>query len=100
MPVNTKSITQLYASLLSIASLFAGPQVGTTLTRHLNLILTTAWFVYGYRDLWPLATFTLEPLDRAEGVLLWVRVALLTIGGAIIPVTIPAHYVPFDPEVR
>ena len=89
----------MYASLLSVASLFAGPQLGTTLTRHVNLILTTAWFVYGYRDIWPLATFTLEPLDSAEGALLWARVALLTIGGVIIPMTIPSRYVPFDPEV-
>ena len=39
-------------------------------------------------------------MDRAEGVLIWVKLTLLTIGGVIIPVTIPARYVPFDPEVR
>ena len=39
-------------------------------------------------------------MDRAEGALIWVKLTLLTIGGVIIPVTIPARYVPFDPEVR
>ncbi|KAI0725238.1 hypothetical protein C8Q72DRAFT_853404 [Fomitopsis betulina] len=91
-------IAYLYASLLGIASLFTGLTLATTLVWHLNSILTTAWFVYGYRDLWPLATFTLQPLDSAEGALLWARITLLTIGGVIVPITSPARYVPFDPQ--
>ncbi|EPT00314.1 hypothetical protein FOMPIDRAFT_1023884 [Fomitopsis schrenkii] len=91
-------IAYLYASLLGIASLFAGHTLSATVVRHLNSILTTAWFVYAWRDLWPLATFTLQPLDRAEGALLWAQIALLTIGGVIVPLTSPVRYVPFDPE--
>ena len=37
-----------------------------------------------YRDVWPYATVTLTPVDVAEGPLMWVKVALLSIAGFII----------------
>ena len=43
------------------------------------------WIVYAYRDLWPLATFTLVPMDVAEGVLLWVKISILTTAAIILP---------------
>lgn len=55
--------------------------------------------MYTYRDLWPLMTYTLLPADRREGVLLWVKIALVTYAGVLIPLTIPRAYVPLDPEV-
>ena len=55
--------------------------------------------MFAYRDLWPLATFTLTPLDGAEGPLIWVKVGLLTLIGVIIPLFVPRQYVPFDPKV-
>lgn len=74
--------------------------MGTTIARHLNCVLFTAWVVYAYRDIWPLATFTLRPLDLAEGALLWVKISLLSVASILVPILIPQCYVPFDPEVR
>lgn len=74
--------------------------MSTTLVRHLNCVLVTFWAVYAYRDLWPLATFTLHPLDIAEGALLWVKLSLLSIASILVPILIPQRYVPLDPEVR
>ena len=53
-----------------------------------------------YRDVWPYATVTLTPVDVAEGPLMWVKVALLSIAGFIIPLTIPRKYEPISPKVR
>ncbi|EPS98690.1 hypothetical protein FOMPIDRAFT_1037403 [Fomitopsis schrenkii] len=94
----TIGVAFLYASGLSIASLLVGPIMGTTIARHLNCVLFTAWVVYAYRDIWPLATFTLRPLDLAEGALLWVKISLLSVASILVPILIPQCYVPFDPE--
>ncbi|TFY68446.1 hypothetical protein EVJ58_g1015 [Rhodofomes roseus] len=91
-------ITYVYASALSIASVLAGPILSTTVVRHLNCILVLEWAAYAYRDLWPLATFTLEPIDLDEGALLWARLALLTLSAVFVPLLIPRLYIPFDPE--
>ncbi|KAH9829684.1 uncharacterized protein C8Q71DRAFT_887948 [Rhodofomes roseus] len=91
-------ITYLYASALSIASVLSGPILSTTVVRHLNCILVLEWAAYAYRDLWPLATFTLEPIDLDEGALLWTRLALLTLSAVFVPLLIPRLYIPFDPE--
>ncbi|KZT67108.1 multidrug resistance-associated ABC transporter [Daedalea quercina L-15889] len=90
--------TYLYASVLSVASLLSSPVMSTTLVRHVNCVLFTAWAVYAYRDLWPLATFTEEPIDLAEGPLLWARISLLTLSSIVVPMIIPQHYIPFDPQ--
>ena len=52
-----------------------------------------------YRDLWPLATFTLRPLDEAMGPLLWAEFFVLTIAGVIVPLLVPRQYVPVDIKV-
>ena len=72
----------------------------SVVTKHLIVVLLAAWGVYVYRDLWPLATFTLEPEDLAEGWILWVKIALLTFAAAIVPIIMPRQYVPFNPMVR
>ncbi|KAH9907116.1 ABC transporter type 1, transmembrane domain-containing protein [Fomitopsis serialis] len=91
-------VTYVYASALGITSLLAGPVLSTTAVRHLNCILFTALSVYAYRDLWPLATFTLQPMDLAEGPLLWARISLLTISSIFVPLMIPRRYISLDPE--
>jgi hypothetical protein len=55
--------------------------------------------LYFYRDLWPLATFTLHPQDSVEGNLLWARFGLITLVSVMIPLLIPRRYVPIDPKV-
>lgn len=52
-----------------------------------------------YRDVWPLATFTLKPLDAAEGQVLWMKVMALTLGAVVVPLGIPRQYNPIDKKV-
>ncbi|KAF8876201.1 hypothetical protein CPB84DRAFT_1853019 [Gymnopilus junonius] len=55
--------------------------------------------VYAYRDIWPLATYYLEPADIAEGNLLWAKMAIVGVMAVVIPLLIPNRYVPTDPKV-
>ena len=66
---------------------------------HLVLILLASCAVYGFRDIWPLMTYTLQPLDAREGALLWIKIALLATSGIVLPLTSPRQYIPIDPEV-
>ena len=89
----------MYTSILSVLTVTAPRAWSLIATRHLVLVLLTTWGVYVYRDVWPLATFTLTPADAAEGWCLWVKVALLTFAAVIVPVVMPAQYTPFDSTV-
>ncbi|KAI0052512.1 hypothetical protein FA95DRAFT_1675194 [Auriscalpium vulgare] len=92
------AITYLYASFLALLSVAAAYKRAATAARHLTVVLLSAFAVYTYRDLWPLATFTLSPLDKREGPLLWARIAVLGIASIVIPLTIPRKYIPHDPK--
>ena len=70
------------------------------MTRHNNFVLFTALAVYVYRDIWPLATYTDNPVDGSEGALLWTKVIVLFITAVIIPLVVPRQYVPVDPKVN
>ena len=91
--------SQAYASLLGFISVVSSYSLSKLVTRHLIIVLLASWAVYVYRDLWPLATFTLEPLDAAEGALLWAKISVLTLSAVIIPLVVPRQYVPVDPKV-
>ncbi|PSR81333.1 hypothetical protein PHLCEN_2v6412 [Hermanssonia centrifuga] len=65
---------------------------------HLTLVTFTLFAVYAYRDIWPLMTFTLEPADKAEGSILWVKVAFVAFVGAVEPMFEPYVYIPVDPQ--
>lgn len=66
---------------------------------HASWLLFLLWSVYLYRDVWPLATVDLVPADMAEGTLLWVKIALLSIVGFVIPIVIPRKYTPINMKV-
>lgn len=91
---------QGYASLLAIATMTAKPWLSRLISRHLALVLFLSWAVYVYRDIWPLATFTLAPVDAAEGGILWVKIALLTVAAVVVPLCMPRQYIPLNPKVR
>ncbi|TBU23091.1 hypothetical protein BD311DRAFT_811015 [Dichomitus squalens] len=90
--------TYTYVSLLGFASLVSNLHLSRLVTRHLVTVLLMTWAVYVYRDLWPLATFTLQPADASEGSLLWAKVSVLTFAAVIIPLVVPRQYIPVDPK--
>ncbi|KAF9475054.1 multidrug resistance-associated ABC transporter [Pholiota conissans] len=54
--------------------------------------------VYVYRDLYPLTRFDGHPADSDQGKLLWVKISMLCVVGAILPLFTPRRYVPIDPK--
>ncbi|KAH9951515.1 hypothetical protein B0H21DRAFT_775731 [Amylocystis lapponica] len=88
----------LYASILAVISVTAKACLGRLVTRHLAVLLLITWAVYVYRDLWPLATFTLTPVDTAEGPLFWTKFAILTFAAVVVPLLVPRQYIPVDPK--
>ncbi|KAJ7578270.1 P-loop containing nucleoside triphosphate hydrolase protein [Mycena floridula] len=89
--------TAAYASILSASSL-AFPSWAQVFIRHANSVLGVQTIVYVYRDIWPLATYTDLPLDRAEGSMLWAKVVVLVIIAIFVPLFVPRVYIPYDPE--
>lgn len=72
------------------------PRIAT----HCNsLVLFVAFWVYVYRDLWPLATYSEVPKDVNEGLLLWTKIVVLFFTALLIPLFVPNIYVPVDPKV-
>ncbi|KZV67808.1 P-loop containing nucleoside triphosphate hydrolase protein [Peniophora sp. CONT] len=87
-----------YALSLSLATLWAKARVARIISLHLSLVLLSDFVVYAYRDLWPLLTVTLSPLDQAQGGLLWANVALVTFSAVLVPLPMPRQYVPLNPQ--
>ena len=88
-----------YASALAVWALVAPFRRVFLIHLHLGLVLFTAWTTFVYRDVWPLATYTLEPEDKAEGKILWTRISIVAVMAIVIPLFVPNRYVPTDPEV-
>ncbi|KAF7368881.1 ATP-binding cassette transporter [Mycena venus] len=87
-----------YATLLAISSLSFGVRWNRATSRHLNTVMLCTFLVYFFRDVFPLATFSLAPKDLWEGQLLWPKVMMLFAVSVIIPVAIPRQYIPLDPK--
>ncbi len=92
-------LPKAYASLLAIWAIVTTPSWSRILIRHLTVVLLMTWIIFVYRDIWPFGTYTLQPLDIAEGNILWVKIGVLTFGAVILPLTIPRQYIPYNPEV-
>jgi hypothetical protein len=91
---------QLYASCLAVISVSAKPRWSRLVTRHINAIMLTLFGVYVYRDLWPMATFSLNPKDVSEGPILIAKAIVLFITAVGVPLLIPRQYVAVDPKVE
>ncbi|VDC01970.1 unnamed protein product [Peniophora sp. CBMAI 1063] len=91
--------TYAYATVLAFLDIAAGFAVARLASAHLVTVLLLAFALYAVRDLWPLVTFTLQPIDGYEGPLLWIQVALLGIAGVLVPLCIPRQYVPVEGEI-
>ncbi|KAF9650725.1 multidrug resistance-associated ABC transporter [Thelephora ganbajun] len=92
------SVTYVYAAFLSIIAISARPRIANLANTHLVWVLFGTWLLFAYRDLYPLATFTLSPIDIEEGWLLWSKVGVLTFVATILPIVVPSQYIPFDPK--
>ncbi|KAL0567860.1 hypothetical protein V5O48_014131 [Marasmius crinis-equi] len=86
-----------YIVLLSFIAVITSPKWNGIVVRHVNILLVATFLVYAYRDLFPLATYTLEPQDRDEGVFLWFKVGFL-IAASALPLAMPRQYTPVNPE--
>ncbi|KDR83121.1 hypothetical protein GALMADRAFT_263529 [Galerina marginata CBS 339.88] len=90
------TITFAYATVLALFSFQTRPSNWNT--RYHNVVLLSALGVYAYRDILPLATYNLEPVDKAEGNIIWAKIALLSVSAVLIPLFIPYAYIPLDPK--
>ena len=88
--------SQSFASVLAILNIRAHAAKGAVYSFHLTLVSLTICALYVYRDVWPLMTFTLRPLDEAEGSILWVKVALIIYIAVVAPLCEPYPYIPVD----
>ncbi|EKM56946.1 uncharacterized protein PHACADRAFT_172648 [Phanerochaete carnosa HHB-10118-sp] len=86
---STQVAAQGYALMLAVLNTLCNTRQSLKYSLHLSLVTSTFLMVYAYRDIWPLMTFTLQPKDRDEGSLLWAKVALATLVGAVEPILEP-----------
>ncbi|KAI0819312.1 multidrug resistance-associated ABC transporter [Trametes gibbosa] len=77
-----------YTSALALASVLI-PRRRALFSGHLSLVLVLVWVVYVYRNLVPLGTTNLSPADANEGVLLWIKMAILTEAAVLLPLFMP-----------
>ncbi|CAK5274929.1 unnamed protein product [Mycena citricolor] len=96
--VGIQTVPYLYAAILAVASSLGRGTWAGRLQRHISLVLFPAFVVYFYWDVVPLGTFTEPPLDRTDGQILWIRLALLFITATLIPAFTPREYFPLHPE--
>lgn len=87
---------QAYSVLIATLNVLTPVALSRVFSFHLSMVLLSVFAVYAYRDIWPLLTFTLRPLDEAEGRVLWVKVALAGLAGILAPVLEPYPYTPYD----
>lgn len=87
-----RSIQKIYALALAISSIVASPRWRDVTSRQLALLLFSEFLIYFVLDVWPYATLKQSPLDSASDPATWARIALLTLGGAIIPLIMPRPF--------
>ncbi|TFK79744.1 P-loop containing nucleoside triphosphate hydrolase protein [Polyporus arcularius HHB13444] len=87
-----------YLSMLSFLEVCGRGPVNSRAHAHVSWLLFLLWTAYLYRNVWPLATVDRVPVDTAEGPFLCAKLALLTVAGVVIPVTVPRKYTPVNPK--
>ena len=90
----------MYAAFLALVTVTAQRVRASIISFHLSSILLGIFSVYAYRNIWPLLTFSLTPVDAYEGALLWIKIGLLAFASIVIPLLVPCQYIPIDPKVR
>lgn len=93
-------MTQLYAAFLAFVTVTARRVRASVISFHLSSILLGIFSVYAYRNIWPLLTFSLKPVDAYEGALLWIKIGLLAFAAVVVPLLVPCQYIPINLKVR
>ncbi len=75
-----------------------GTYIQRTISTILHLSLLAVFGVYAYRDLYPLITTSLSPIDTftLPAYLVWSRISLLSIASILLPFFKPNHFIPVD----
>lgn len=60
----------------------------------------TELIVYCYLDIWPYATYYLEPMDSGSNPVTWVRITMLALSGLVIPLIMPRPFRPMTPGAK
>ncbi|KAI5122638.1 hypothetical protein M0805_008723 [Coniferiporia weirii] len=90
----------IYVLLLAIASIVASPRWRDVSSRQLAFLLFAEFTVYFVLDAWPYATMTPIPFDPASDPVTWTRLALLTLGGLVIPLVMPRPFRALTPDAQ
>lgn len=80
-------------------STFSVTKIFKAASTHLIILLFVTFGVYVYRDVFPLTTFTKNPVDLSEGPLLWSKIFILGLTSVVIPLVTPRSYIPVDSDV-
>ena len=89
---------QTFTSLLALISVSSRPRCSRLVSNHLTLLLLALFGVYLYRDIWPMATFNKNPVDSAEGWLLWAKLFILSVTSVVLPLFQPRQFTPVNPQ--
>lgn len=57
------------------------------------------WLTFVARDILPLTTYTIRPVDGDLGAPLWIYIGIMTVAAVIVPLFVPRPYIPYDPKV-
>jgi hypothetical protein len=98
--IRTHESIQAYGALLSSLAVVTPASAALHLQTRGTLVLLSVFASYAYRNLWPLLTTRLQPLDVLEGPFLWAKIVLCLIVSALLPVLQPFPYMPVDPWVN
>jgi hypothetical protein len=90
---------QVYATVLTLLTPLLPMRVSRVCSTHATVILIALFSSFAYRDIWPVLTVHLHPLDASEGAILWFKVAYLVVGAILIPLMEPYPYIPLNGQV-
>ncbi|EJC97738.1 P-loop containing nucleoside triphosphate hydrolase protein [Fomitiporia mediterranea MF3/22] len=88
----------IYASSLAVLSMATPTYWRDIVSLQLALVLFVDFLVYFVLDVWPYAMLSPKPFDLVHEPATWVRVALLALGGVIIPLVMPRPFRPSSPD--
>lgn len=79
---------QVYASVLVGLAMKSETYHRRILLLHHDTLMALVFFVYAYQDIWPLATYSQEPVD-SQTILMWSKILLFFMDGILIPLITP-----------